>query len=88
MCKRKRSDTTVQMPPRERDRIRFVEKYKFLVFTNDLKVDEEIKNRRNAMLGNLQQYKDAISSKHLSLAFKKIIVRVGLDESLFYGAEI
>ena len=69
--------------------IRFVEKYKFLgsIFTNDLKVDEEIKNRRNAMLGNLQQYKDAISSKHLSLAFRKIIVRVCLDESLFYGAE-
>ena len=69
--------------------IRFVEKYKFLgsIFTSDLKVDEEIKNRRNAMLGNLQQYKDAISSKHLSLAFRKTIVRVCLDESLFYGAE-
>ena len=39
------------------------------------------------MLGNLQQYKDAISSKHLSLAFRKNIVRVCLDESLFYGAE-
>ena len=69
--------------------IRFVEKYKFLgsIFTSDLKVDEEIKNRRNAMLGNLQKYKDAISSKHLSLAFRKTIVRVCLDESLFYGAE-
>ena len=39
------------------------------------------------MLGNLQQYKDAISSKHLSLAFRKMIVRVCLDECLFYGAE-
>ena len=69
--------------------VRFVNKYKFLgsIFTNDLKIDEEIKNRRNAMLGNLQQYKDVISSKHLSLAFRKLIVRVCLDESLFYGAE-
>jgi hypothetical protein len=50
-----------------------VEKYKFLgsIFTNDLKVDEEIKNRRNAMLGNLQQYKDAISSKHFVSRFQK-----------------
>ena len=69
--------------------IRFVEEYKFLgsIFTHDLKLDKEIKNRRNTMLGNLQQYKDAISSKHLSLAFRKTIVRVCLDECLFYGAE-
>ena len=57
------------------------------MFTDDLKLDEEIQNRRNTMLGNLNQYKDAISSKHLSLAFRKLIVRVCLDESLFYGAE-
>ena len=69
--------------------IRSVKKYKFLgsMFTDDLKLDEEIQNRRNTMLGNLNQYKDAISSKHLSLAFRKLIVRVCLDESLFYGAE-
>ena len=68
---------------------RTVKKYKFLgsMFTDDLKLDEEIQNRRNTMLGNLNQYKDAISSKHLSLAFRKLIVRVCLDESLFYGAE-
>ena len=69
--------------------IRFVDKYKFLgsIITKDLKLDEEIKNRTNAMRGNLSQYKDAISSKHLSVPFRKLIVRVCLDESLLYGSE-
>jgi len=35
----------------------------------------------------LSQYKDAISSKHLSVPFRKLIVRVCLDESLLYGSE-
>ena len=69
--------------------IRFVEKYKFLgsIITSDLKIDEEITNRTNAMLANLHQYKDAISSKHLSINLRKLIVRVCLDESLLYGSE-
>ena len=69
--------------------IRFVESYKFLgcIQTSDCKPTTEIRNRCNKFYAKLHLYKDCIKSRELSKSLRKTIIRVCLDEVLFYSSE-
>ena len=69
--------------------ILFVDSYKFLgsIWTSDTSMKPEIANRKAKFLVKLHLYKDMLQSRHVSMHLKKQIVRVCLDEILFYSSE-
>ena len=69
--------------------ILLVDSYKFLgsIWTSDTSMKPEIANRKAKFLVKLHLYKDMLQSRHVSMHLKKQIVRVCLDEILFYSSE-
>jgi hypothetical protein len=69
--------------------IQFVDSYKFLgsIWSSDTGMKLEIANRKSKFLVQLHLYKDMLQSRNISMHLKKQIVRVCLDEILFYSTE-